>query len=718
MPVVPTYNAPEVAPQAEPAQPIRMNVDANMFGGNVGQAIQKLGATGEQSADEMYRVQLAMKGLEQEAAARDALNKWQSAAFDANEQFRQLKGKDAVDAYDGYKQSVYQSMNDAKEGLSPIAQRDFATAANFMGGRLLMAATSHSASQNVKYMGDTYTDQIYNNTKMLPAFVGDGKTTQAMFRSTDAAIDDLSKMNGWSSEQTDKYRNDTYNKIQTGRATVMFNQDPKGTLQKIANPEDPTFQGLDPVQRVKLEALFTRQLKSKAVAQPGSMGASLGQKTSPVATNVAGEASEASEAPEEGGAPGEEAPLSSSGFTTNADEDKQDFLTQITEPVSKAHAAGATVTDQFGIAQDTTAFTTHAQDMAAVASASGPTKQVVAQAVTAKYGMLDRDPANYVYGNNPDIDKFVGQGLEKGDALSMSWGVHLLDNTYDKLGQPMNNRPVLTVADSQNEVSKLTQLGGTQGIARLEQMSKDQGVLWPRIYNDLVTQGNLPVPYRVAMSMDDMQSREQLGRAYSGQTDKEFKLALPAGKKETDVLPTISSTIAKDSLPDGTLGKFTASLVASGASTADVTAYKSVVERLAWQKTLEGSSPTDAAEQAIKAVAGKYTFLDKARIPNDVADIVQNNAQVTLDDLKADKIAIPPYGSDSDTYLRSVKYGGYWKTNQDETGIIRMDGVGRIVRDKQGNPLTVPFHFPAQGSAKPAVMQHEKEDDLLPLMSN
>ena len=506
------------------------------------------------------------------------------------------------------------------------------------------------------------------------------------------------------------HQQNALSKAQVGRAQVMFQQNPQGTLNALEqHPEQ--FEGLDDVARAKLISGFRKAVKGAALANPGSMGAVIGgdKYTGAVADDAATptqlpgeEPAQAPAAPSSGEAPAGTVALDQVfPGSSPEEEDKEGFYASLLHPAQAAQAAGALPLTTYSIAQDTAAYTTFDQDQKLVSTATPQIAPTMQQAIAAKWQQLSTDPAGYVQQQNPDIANMVADGLTKNPA-ALPAAIEMQDRIYDALHIAPNERAILSVPAAQSIVSKLNSDQIPASVDNLEKMETQYGTNWPRIYNDLVRRGNLPVQFQAMMSIEDPRLRDSLARSYStGETGKEN-----LKKDFTTLLPDYPGALkaVNTELASSDWRNFAGSLSVSGVPDSSIAGYQDSVRRLTYQQILDGATATEAASSARKAFTDQYDFIDKARVPKAVSGVIQTHADGMLGALKADDLNIPAPNPTDDMrqqYLIGVRSAGRWITNQDGSGMVRQDSDGRVVRMKDGAPMTVPFTWPAAGAATP-----------------
>ena len=697
---VPDYSAPEVSPQFIPQASINVNTSPEMFGGRIAQAESQAGGAISEVGKETSATVVALKGLEQETVSRQALNDWQNTQIDAWTQYSQLKGKDALDARPAFEEQMNNSMQDISNNLSPIARRDFLNGANFQAFRLKFAAAQHAAQQNVKYMTDTAQSSVDIAQRNLAttAFANDPTAVSANITSIKTHVADMGEMNGWSFEEVKAHTDAALDKAQAGRAQVLFQQNPQGTLTALRN--DPAqFEGLSDVTRAKLISSMTKGLKAAALANPGSMGAviggdknegTLGEDAAPAASG------ESAATTTNDGSPAQQV-----FGPAGSDESAGKFYEHLRAPVQMAADAGAPPLTTYGIAQDTTSLTNFDQDRKLVAGAPPGAQIPLQQSIAAKWQTLSADPAGYLSRQSPDTYSAVLDGLNKNPA-GLPAAIAAQDRMYDALHVAPEDRSVLSVSTSQKMVSQLNAAPIPQSLDGLQKMEANTGANWGRVYGDLVRRGNLPVQFQAIMSLQSPMLRDTLARSYTtGEVGKEnikkdFEKIIPD-------YPTATKEINRE-LSTSEWRNFTGSMAATGVPDSVIAGYQDGARRLAYQMIVDGKDASAAASDARKAFTDQYRFIDKARVPSDMYHNIDNRATDALVNLKAEDLSIPaanPTDDLSKQYLIGVRAAGRWITNQDSSGMVRQDSDGRIVRLKNGSPLTVPFTWPAQGAATP-----------------
>lgn len=367
----------------------------------------------------------------------------------------------------------------------------------------------------------------------------------------------------------------------------------------------------------------------------------------------------------------------------------------------KAHARGATT------GPGTTGADEDADTAAYFRLREGATRRLAGE-IERRDRMLvgaDADPAAYVQ-PNPTIRQYAANLDAKFPQTFEQYSNAVL-GLQDHLGVPEAAQHVLTRGQAMDLAGKIA-APGADSQAVMNGLQQQYGGAWRHVFNDLVTLGRLPAGYQAVQALDDPHDAALLSRALNevkpksdGQPGKDWTQILgDAGGKS--VAADLRQTIRTDT----TVMQLERSLSASGASARQVDEIVGSIETLAFAKKFYQGDP-NAAQNAISSFISKYEFLPNggARVPAKSFDAVTTNAQATLNGLSAENVAIPPvFGQtgapSTDEYLGMLRASPTWITSPKEDALWLMDHGGRIVKDRGGKPVSVPFNAPA--AAAPA----------------
>lgn len=153
MPQVPYSGSLQVAPENNPIPRYEAQVTPDMFGANIGNAINQLGKTEDGVGNEIFARGLAMQDVNNHAEAQEATAKFMEAAGDIHAKLGSMQGKDAVDYYaNGFKTDLEAAKKSIGSGLSnPMVQQMFNSESLSTIGRTMFNGAGIAASANKAY---------------------------------------------------------------------------------------------------------------------------------------------------------------------------------------------------------------------------------------------------------------------------------------------------------------------------------------------------------------------------------------------------------------------------------------------------------------------------------------------------------------------------------------------------------------------------------------
>jgi hypothetical protein len=191
LPQVPFSGVPTVAPQFDATPRYSAEVTPDMFGANIGRAIQGLGQTSEQVGNEVFARGLAMQDLANHSEAQAADAAYMQKAGELHADFSAKQGKDAVDAYPAYMESLKKARTDIGATLSnPMSQKLYDAGSLSTMGRTIFNGAGHAATQNKVYAVqssqskvDAINEQVLANPTDDSGFQSNLKEAEAQIRS-------------------------------------------------------------------------------------------------------------------------------------------------------------------------------------------------------------------------------------------------------------------------------------------------------------------------------------------------------------------------------------------------------------------------------------------------------------------------------------------------------------------------------------------------------
>lgn len=299
---------------------------------------------------------------------------------------------------------------------------------------------------------------------------------------------------------------------------------------------------------------------------------------------------------------------------------------------------------------------------------------------------LRSDPASYVISNQPSIAALFDASRHDGRNFSTYETQVIASQT--EMGVPAGQQHILPQYAAQAMARDLSaDPASTQ--RKLSSYAKEFGPNWPAIFRDVSTIGGLSAQYQ-SIALLPERDGFMLSRV------------LATGKEGKDVraLMTPQDVAAIHDNLQGHMHQFQSSLAASQIPPSQIEAITNSAISLAHGNAVYGSMPPDqAADAAFNAFTSRYGYIGVARVPADRRDVISQNAQARLDALTEQNVAIPhvlnrPGAPTGQEYLGLLRSAPTWITSPQGDSIWLMDTGGKVVRDRRGNPISVPFNAP------------------------
>lgn len=197
------YNpVPTVEPSGPAPQMLRIDASPASFGGLIAQGEQRFGAGAEQAGANLMGAALKVQAMNNEADARGASNKFMADAGKAWAQYGTLEGKEAVDAYPKFVDTLNALQQQHADGLgSPQARNDFLNASSYMVNRLTLMSSTHAAEQQRAYWKQSHVANIANTTQFGVLMQNDPQTIDVAANSIADSVEQLGQMSGWDPER-------------------------------------------------------------------------------------------------------------------------------------------------------------------------------------------------------------------------------------------------------------------------------------------------------------------------------------------------------------------------------------------------------------------------------------------------------------------------------------------------------------------------------------
>lgn len=177
-------------PTASPDNFISTRANPEAFGSQVGQATQKLGATGEEVANQQMAVVMQLQQMDNEQTANKAAMSYADYVMKQETALRQNQGQNAADALPGFEKGMQDQMaNSAASIRSPLARNSFLQDARNFYSRTMSSAGSFVADEIKKGVTQSYIDKAQSVINFTAAHVDQpGALDQGIQQITDISL--------------------------------------------------------------------------------------------------------------------------------------------------------------------------------------------------------------------------------------------------------------------------------------------------------------------------------------------------------------------------------------------------------------------------------------------------------------------------------------------------------------------------------------------------
>lgn len=245
MPKVP-YD-PYSTAQPDPAgEHVSVNAPAAAFGGNVGQAIENLGSTGQQVSGELYQRAFALQELKNQTDSRNAQTDFATQATMLHAKFSALEGQAAADQLPQFLKDQQTLRENIRGGLkSPMAQQYYdADSLPFMQ-RNIFSAGSHAGEAMKQGVIGTAQATVDIAAKTFVDPKNENEYDHKIDTVTSAA-DTIAGAKNWSEPQKQDYILTQTSKLRAAQITQIAHTDPLSAISILdQHKEDMTQQDYD-----------------------------------------------------------------------------------------------------------------------------------------------------------------------------------------------------------------------------------------------------------------------------------------------------------------------------------------------------------------------------------------------------------------------------------------------------------------------------------------
>lgn len=234
MPQVP-YQPFSTAEPTSGGENVSVNAPAAAFGGNVGQALESLGTTGQQVGNEIFSRAMALQDLHNESVARDAQNTYATTVGQKQAEFDSLKGDAQAKALPDHIKWLSDFRKELSDNLNPMARRHYDSDSMPFMQRNIILSSSRAADSFKSYVGD---EAIASTKNLLTTWVDPNNTKELQDKHDKGVslIESAVPAKGWGpsevAAQTKAFESQLYgtqlNELsrigQTQKAYDLFNQ--------------------------------------------------------------------------------------------------------------------------------------------------------------------------------------------------------------------------------------------------------------------------------------------------------------------------------------------------------------------------------------------------------------------------------------------------------------------------------------------------------------
>lgn len=696
------YNpTPTVAPSGPPPQQLDVRATPEAFGATIGQSEQKLGGTLEQSGREVFD---AAKEIKQQQLATDALNRTTSLSQDIGNiemKYRQLSGNNATAALPKAQQDITDTVQKYASTIqSPFEQRAFLRDAKTYADRSLLNMGIHAGEEGKKAHVDALTSAIKSEQANVVRYTMTGQdpdydplVSKTLMLAHEQGLDKDS-----AAALVQKTTGQAMHDMVTARIATGDLTGADRVFQDALKRNAP---GTDlPLLDADHQANLTREINYQKMLAENRAATAENKRAAVARVGISHEFSAASAIVDNG----QSAMTALQGLSDARIDAAYPKNPEIADDIkSRVHDLRQTSTflssieglspDQLGkmlsdVPKPDPNDPATYQERLRVSKALTTALQHTAKA-------LSSDPASYVLGHHPEFAPLLDQAMK--DPAQFPAYAHAILGSQDAMGVPPEMQHVLPALTAQSFAQKIEQAPETAP-ATLKAMQQQYGQVWPNVWRDLTQLGKLPSAYQAVGILDNERDASMLAR-WLGETKKSQKTAddFLGAKAVSDIKTAVRS--------DPGVMALTQSLARSGSSNDQVAGILTAVDSLAYAKAFYDHD-TKAGVNAALSFAGQYEFMPDggARVPSKLYPAVQQNARLTLDGLKTSDLAVPdlfgkPGMPQADEYADTLKAAPSWITSPSADALWLMDPVGRIVRRKNGDPVSVPFSAPMPKAA-------------------
>ena len=310
------------------------------------------------------------------------------------------------------------------------------------------------------------------------------------------------------------------------------------------------------------------------------------------------------------------------------------------------------------------------------------------QAIEERNKALVNDPARFTMQDDRVREK-MERAQETGEPDDFDRFANATIAMQERMGLTPDQQRVAPEQYIQQQVARLSRAGveegGQNSYVAVQQLREQWGKHWPRLFGDMIEEGELPGPVMVMANMErpeQQRAAEELAEAINVGA-KEYRGFLE-NAQSSEVAERVASRVSE--FEETVLG------IPGGEATAR--AYRDSIELLALRyAVVNRENPRRAADRAFDDVISKaFNIRNGMRIPVDQPESeVYFGAQDRLADIDDMPLDLPRQRGLTEEQIResfvaSLQANGRWVTNPDNSGLRLYASDGAAVTS-EGEPL-------------------------------
>lgn len=268
---VPYNPVPQEKPSGQDIPARHLDVPLGAFGGGVAQAEQGFGTQLEKTSDTIFERGMDLLKLKREAEAKEADAQYMIEAGKMHADYGALAGKEAVDAYPGYIQSLKDKRTEIRDKLNGDYTRKLYDGSSLSTmGRTIFNGAGHAATENKKFAVGASQARIAAAGEQSFEQPGDDIAFQKGINLVKQETRDKAPLSGWGPEQTEQAVQHNVSTMWAKRITGLARQEPFKAAKMLednrVNMVESDFLKVDNVVRAQSRAVGSANIANEVFA--------------------------------------------------------------------------------------------------------------------------------------------------------------------------------------------------------------------------------------------------------------------------------------------------------------------------------------------------------------------------------------------------------------------------------------------------------------------